>query len=133
MASHTAIIRGDRSFAHRLVASAPLGSVVEVKAPRRTADQNARLWALLTRISAAKPEGRELTPEVWKSLFMHSLDHAQRFEMALDGRGMVPVGFRSSKLTKDQFSDLFLVIEEYAARQGIDLDEPISTKGAGSA
>jgi hypothetical protein len=34
---------------------------------------------------------------------------------------MVPVGFRSSKLTKDQFSDLFLVIEEYAARNGVEL------------
>ena len=54
---------------------------------------------------------------------MHSLDHGQRFEMALDGKGMVPVGFRSSKLTKEQFSDLFAVIEEYAARHNIDLGD----------
>jgi hypothetical protein len=94
---------------------------MKVSKPTRTLDQNARLWAMLSEISAAKPEGRELTPDVWKSLFMHALDHAQRFEMALDGKGMVPVGFRSSKLTKDQFSDLFLVIEEYAARNGVEL------------
>lgn len=131
MSSHTAIIRGNREFAHRLVDCAPVGSVVTVSKPRRTVDQNSRLWAMLSKISAAKPEGRELTPDVWKSLFLHSLDHAQRFELALDGKGMVPVGFRSSKLTKDQFSDLFLVIEEYAARHGIDLDEPISTAGSG--
>jgi hypothetical protein len=119
--THTVILRGNRDFAHRIIDCAPVGSVMKVSKPTRTLDQNARLWAMLSEISAAKPEGRELTPDVWKSLFMHALDHAQRFEMALDGKGMVPVGFRSSKLTKDQFSDLFLVIEEYAARNGVEL------------
>lgn len=123
MTGHTVILRRNREFAHRMVDAAPEGSVMTVAKPRRTSDQNARMWALLSRISAAKPEGRELTPDVWKSLFLHSLDHAQRFELALDGKGMVPVGFRSSKLTKEQFSDLFLVIEEYAARHGVDLDD----------
>lgn len=123
MASHTVILRANREFAHRMVDVAPAGSVMEVSAPRRTSEQNARMWAMLTRISAAKPEGRELTPDVWKALFLHSLDHAQRFEMALDGKGMVPVGFRSSKLTKEQFSDLFAVIEEYCARHNVDIGE----------
>jgi hypothetical protein len=123
MTGHTVILRRNREFAHRMVDAAPDGSVMTVAKPRRTSDQNARMWALLSRISAAKPEGRELTPDVWKSLFLHSLDHAPRFELALDGKGMVPVGFRSSKLTKEQFSDLFLVIEEYAARHGVDLDD----------
>lgn len=123
MADHTVILRGNREFAHRIVDVAPVGSVMKVNKPRRTVDQNDRMWAMLSEISAAKPEGRELTPDVWKSLFLHSLDHAQRFELALDGRGMVPVGFRSSRLTKDQFSDLFLVIEEYAARHNIILNQ----------
>lgn len=123
MADHTVILRTHREFAHRMIDAAPVGSIMSVSKPKRSLDQNSRLWALLSRISAAKPEGRELTPDVWKSLFLHSLDHAQRFEMALDGKGMVPVGFRSSKLTKQQFSDLFLVIEEYAARHGIDLGD----------
>mgnify|MGYP000066518515 CR=1 FL=1 len=123
MASHTVILRTNRDYAHRLVDAAPVGSVMEVSAPKRTADQNKRLWSLLSLISAAKPEGRSCTPDVWKALFMHSLDHAQRFEMALDGKGMVPVGFRSSKLTKDQFSDLFAVIEEYCARHNVELGE----------
>lgn len=123
MADHTVILRTHREFAHRMIDVAPAGSVMSVSKPKRSLDQNARLWALLSRISAAKPEGRELTPDVWKSLFLHSLDHAQRFELALDSKGMVPVGFRSSKLTKQQFSDLFLVIEEYAARHGIDLGD----------
>ena len=50
-------------------------------------------------------------------------DLVQRFELALDGRGFVPIGFRSSALTKDQFQDLFAVIEEYASRHDVDLGD----------
>lgn len=115
----TLILGHDRSAAHRVIEAAPRGSVVNIKPPRRTLDQNARMWAMLSDISRAKPEGRSLTPDVWKALFLHALDHAQRFEMALDGNGMVPVGFRSSRLTKEQMSDLMQFIEEYAARHGV--------------
>jgi NinB protein len=120
--THTAIIRGNREFAHRLVDCAPVGSVIEVKAPRRTTDQNSLLWAMLSRISAAKPEGRALVPEVWKAVFMQALGHEQRFEMALDGKGFVPVGFRTSRMTKAQMADLITFIEEYAARHGVELE-----------
>jgi NinB protein len=123
MADHTAILRTDRTFAHRLVDAAPMGSVMAISKPKRTNDQNSLMWALLSEVSAAKPEGRELTPDIWKAVFMHSLDHAQRFEMALDGKGMVPVGFRSSRLTKAQLSDLIEVIHEYAARHGIQFKD----------
>ena len=106
-------------MAHKVIDAAPPGSVVNIKPPRRTTDQNAKMWAMLSDISRAKPEGRTLTPDVWKALFLHALDHAQRFEMALDGNGMVPVGFRSSKLTKEQMADLITLIEEYGARHGV--------------
>lgn len=103
--------------------SAPHGSIVNVREATRTGEQNAKLWAMLSDVSRAKPEGRELTPDVWKSLFLHSLDHAQRFEMALDGKGMVPVGFRSSRLTKQQCSDLIEMIYEYGARHGVEFSD----------
>lgn len=121
--AHTVILGRNRETAHRIIACAPAGSVLKISPPRRTLDQNSLMWSLLTEISAAKPEGRELTPDVWKSLFLHSLDHAQRFELALDGKGMVPVGFRSSKLSKDQMSDLIESIFEYGARHGIQFRE----------
>lgn len=120
---HTVILGRDRAQAHRIVDAAPAGSVLNVKPARRTIDQNSRLWAMLSEISVAKPEGRELTPDVWKALFLHALDHSQRFEMALDGQGMVPVGFRSSKLSKDQMSDLIETIYEYGARHGVLFQE----------
>lgn len=109
--------------AKRLVDVAPDNSIVKISPPTRSTEQNSKMWALLSDISRAKPEGRELTPEVWKSLFMHSLDHTVRFELALDGKGMVPVGFRSSRLTVEQMSDLIEMIYEYAARHGVELGE----------
>ena len=108
-----------RDGAKRLIELAPHGAIVNVRKASRTVEQNARMWALLSEISRAKPEGRELTPEVWKSLFMHALGHTQRFEMALDGHGVVPVGFRSSRLTKDEMSDLMEMISEYGARHNV--------------
>lgn len=122
-AGHTFHLRRNRETAHRTIDCAPDGSVMTVKPPRRTLSQNDKMWVMLTDISIAKPEGRELTPDVWKVLFMHGLDHAQRFEMALDGRGMVPVGFRSSRLSKEQMGELLEFIAEYAARHGVNLGD----------
>ena len=109
----------NRARASRWCQTAAHGSVVNVREATRSNDQNALMWVLLSDISRAKPEGRELTPDVWKSLFLHSLDHAQRFEMALDGRGMVPVGFRSSRLNRQQMSDLIEMILEYGSRHNV--------------
>jgi hypothetical protein len=108
-----------RDKAKRIVEQAPEGYVFSVSPPKRTNDQNAKMWAMLTDISLAKPEGRMLTPDVWKSLFLHALDHSIRFEPALDGNGMVPMGFRSSKLTKAQMGDLLDLIGEYGARHQV--------------
>lgn len=123
----TIILTSDyrRMEAHRLIEKVPAGAVLNIRPARRTNDQNALMWALLSQISRARPGGRECTPDVWKALFMHALDHTQRFEEALDGKGMVPVGFRSSKLTKAQFSDLIEIIHEYAARHNIPLSDEI--------
>lgn len=121
MTGQTIRLVGDtqRAFAKRLIDQAPARAVVNIKPETRTNEQNAKMWAMLSDVSRAKPDGRELTPEVWKSLFLHALGHAQRFEMALDSRGVVPVGFRSSRLTKEQMSDLIETIYEFGARHSI--------------
>lgn len=58
---HTFHLRRNRETAHRAIDCAPDGSVMTVKPPRRSLDQNALLWVWLSAISIAKPEGRELT------------------------------------------------------------------------
>lgn len=121
MTGQTVLLTSDyaRKTAAELAWKAPYGSVANYRPATRSNEQNAKMWAMLSDVSRAKPDGRELTPEVWKSLFLHALGHAQRFEMALDSRGVVPVGFRSSRLTKEQMSDLIETIYEFGARHSI--------------
>ena len=122
----TIIIRGQpqRDLAKRLIDLAPADAVVRVSEATRNLDQNARLWAMLSDVARAKPEGRHWTPEVWKSAFMHALGHQVMFCEGLDGSGPFPVGFRSSRLTVRQMADLITCVAEYGDRHGVQWSEP---------
>jgi hypothetical protein len=118
--SQIVILRGDyqRLMAHHLIDKAPVNAVVKIAPESRSTDQNAKMWAMLSDISRAKPEGRRHTPEVWKCLFMSACGHEVAFETGLDNRPF-PIGFHSSSLTKAQMSDLIEFIYEYGARHNI--------------
>ena len=125
MTGQTVILCGpsQRAFAKRLIDAAPGNAVVNVREGKRTLDQNAKMWAMLSDVSRAKPDGREHTTEVWKELFMHALGHQTQFEMGLDGQPF-PVGFRSSRLTKSQMADLITFIAEYGDTRGVRWTDP---------
>ena len=74
MTGQTVVLKGPtcRDLARQLVEVAPNGSVVNIRPARRSTDQNAKMWAMLSDVSRAKPEGRTHTPEMWKALFMHA-------------------------------------------------------------
>lgn len=109
-----------RNAAAYEVLNAPADWVVKISPRNRSLDQNARLWAMLTDVANAKPEGRHWTPETWKCAFMHLLGHQVRFCEGLDGSGPFPLGFRSSKLTVREMSDLIEIITEYGTRHGVE-------------
>lgn len=121
MAGQTIILAGpsQRAFARQLVDTAPDGAVVNIREATRNADQNAKMWAMLSDVSRAKPDGRAWTTDTWKAAFMHSLGHEVQFAEGLDGSGPFPVGFRSSHLSKRQMADLITVIAEYGDRHGV--------------
>ena len=85
--AQTVILRGDsqRAFAKALIDRAPVDAVVTIKQASRTTEQNAKMWAMLSDIARAKPEGRHWTAETWKCAFMHYLGHQVQFCMGLDG------------------------------------------------
>lgn len=122
---HTVILDNPhrRGFAKGLVDKAPNGSTITIRPPKRTVPQNDKMWAMLTDVSVAKPEGREMTPDLWKPVFMQALGHEVQFIMGLDNLPF-PVGFRSSHLSKEQMSDLIEFIYEYGARHGVRWTEP---------
>lgn len=122
----TVILRGSsqRALAKQLIERAPVDAVIRISEPTRNLDQNARMWAMLSDVSRAKPEGRHWTPETWKCAFMHVLGHQVKFCEGLDGSGPFPLGFHSSRLTVRQMADLITVIQEYGDRHGVVWTDP---------
>lgn len=125
MAGQTVILIGEsqRHFARSLIDRAPAGAVVNVRQAKRTADQNAKMWAMLSDISRAAPEERHWTTDTWKAAFMHALGHEIMWQPGLNGQPF-PAGFRTSRLDKDQMADLITMIQEYGDRHGVEWTGP---------
>lgn len=100
------------------------GMVMELRDAKRTDHQNAALWSLLGQIVKQRPahQGVQMTAETYKALFLHALGHEVQFVPTLDGTSMLPLGLRSSKLTKTEFSDLLELILAWCAAQGLTVE-----------
>ncbi len=100
-------------------------SRVTFEGPKRTSDQNSKLWALLTDIaSQTLYHGLRLKPEDYKLIFMSALNSETRIVPNLDGNGFVNLGRSTSRLSKADFSDLIELIMAYGAREGVVFSEP---------
>ena len=109
-----------RERAKRWVDALPAGTRVEFKQPKRSTDQNARLWAMLTDVATQLHwHGVKLTPDDWKLIFMDSLKREMRLAPNLDGTGFVNLGRSSSDLSKAEFSDLMELIAAFGAGHGV--------------
>jgi hypothetical protein len=116
-------LRANRETAHRIIDSAPMGSRFSVKPPRRTIPQNDKFWAVMGELAAACPQGRKLTPEQWKCVLMDALGIKATWVPALDGEGVVNTGYRSSRLSVQQMSDLIELAHSYGAQHGVQFSE----------
>ena len=96
----------EREKAARWIMQAPVNTRVEFKAPRRSLDQNAKLWACLTDVSLQVDwYGQKLSPEDWKDVFTASLRRA-RVVPGIDPGTFVPLGMRTSDMTKEEMEQL---------------------------
>lgn len=92
--------------------------VVSIGRPRRTIDQNALLWALLTDISRQVDwYGQKLTPENWKDVLTSAL-RKQKVVPGIDG-GFVVCGTSTRKMDKSQFSELIELIYAFGAEHDV--------------
>ena len=108
-----------RQRAQTLILRAPADYVVTIAEPTRTLDQNALMWSVLADIARARPDDREMTPEQWKCAFMDAAGFKPEFVPALEGNGFICLGYKSSRLTKAQFSELIECMLEFGARKGV--------------
>lgn len=122
--ARTITSRAQLETVFRHIAKLAYPYVVEWRDVRRTDDQNRLLWPLLQAFSEqAEVGGRKLTKEQLKCVFMHALGHEVEVLPTLDGKSWFPAGFRSSRLSKSEFSDLIELIYKEAAERGVVLEK----------
>jgi hypothetical protein len=116
----------DRLRAIYWINDAPVGTRVEFKASKRSTDQNARMWAMLTDVATQVAwDGAKRPTSEWKDLFMDWLPRELRTLSALDGSGrQVPLGRSTSDLSKEEMSDLMILIEQFGANHGVKFNDP---------
>ncbi len=89
-----------------------------IKEEKRSLSQNSRLWAMLTDISRQVDwYGRKLSPDDWKIMFTASL-RKQDVVPGIDS-GFVVLGLSTSKMTKQEMSDLQALMEAFGADKGV--------------
>lgn len=115
------------------VRQAPPMFTVKVAPPARTLDQNAVQWPILEAFSKqlqwpVNGQMVSLTPEEWKDVLTAAYQReAVRMALALDGKGMVMLGMRTSRMSKRQFSEYIDFLHAAAAERGIELEQACSS------
>ena len=120
-----------RAKAADWIMRAPWGTRITFQGPRRSIEQNSRMWAMLTDFSEqVEHGGRRYSPEDWKAIFLHALGQEQRYVPNLDGTGFVPIGLRSSDLSKQEMTDLIELLFAEGARRGVQWSDPAQERAA---
>lgn len=105
------------------VQNVPAGTTVEFRAPRRSLDQNNLLWSLLGQISKQVDwYGQKLSSEDWKDVLTASLRRT-RVVPGIDAGTFVPLGMRTSQMTKQEISDLLELVYAFGAERGVHFRE----------
>jgi hypothetical protein len=114
---------------NHIVSEVSAGRVLRVTVgePKRSHEQNDRMWAMLTDVSEQLEwpidgKTQRLSPEEWKDVLTAALKREQRVAMGIDG-GFVILGQRTSKMTKRELSDLMELIAAFGAEQRVVFHE----------
>lgn len=109
------------AMARKGLAAGPV--LLSLGRPRRSLDQNALLWAVLTDVSRqVEWHGQRLTKENWKDVFTAALKR-QQVVPGIDG-GFVVLGTSTSRMSKQEFSELIELIYAFGAEHGVEWSEP---------
>lgn len=113
----------DRSQITTWTRNVPVGTTVEFRAPRRSNDQNALMWSLLAQVSKSVDwYGTKLSSEDWKDVLTASLRHA-RVVPGIDPGTFVPLGMRTSQMTKEEIANLIELIYAFGAEHDVKFRE----------
>lgn len=97
---------------------------VEEAQPKRSIEQNQRMWAVLGDIASQVDwfvDGKlqRLPPEDWKEIFTAALRKHQRIAQNVDGTGFVILGARTSRMKVGEMCDLITLMEAFGAERRV--------------
>ncbi len=108
-----------RKLAAEACLTSPDGFECRIEPPRRNHEQNAKLWAMLTDISAQVDwYGKKLSTEDWKHVFSSALKKMQVVPN-FDGTGFVALGLSTSKMSKSEFAELIELIYAFGSERNV--------------
>jgi len=120
----TVYTEADRKKVTAWIWNAPAGTRVELKATKRTTDQNARMWSMLTDIATQQLwHGLKLNTNDWKLIFLNGLKHETRIVPNFAGDGFMSLGTSSSDLSKGEMSDMMELMAAWGAEHGVIFHE----------
>ncbi len=115
----------DRVRAAQWSRHAPQMTRIEFKQIKRSTEQNALMWAMLTDIAAQKEHnGRRYSADQWKAIFLHAIGKEISFLPSLDGATFIPWGNSSSDLSKAEMTALIDFMDAWCAQNGVKLHSP---------
>lgn len=104
------------------VEAAPKGYRVTVEPPKRTLDQNAKLWVLLTEIAQqVEWHGQRLEAAEWKDMATAALKQ-QKVVPGIDG-GFVVLGSSTRRMSVADMSELIEFLQAFGAERGVQSTE----------
>ncbi len=114
-----------RSNCLRALHDAPEGARVQISGPKRSGDQNAKMWAMLTDVARQLQHGgRFYDADSWKYIFLQAFGRETRFLPALDGNGFVPIPQSSSDLSAREMSDFLEFVAAEGTQRGVVFSDP---------
>lgn len=89
-----------------------------IKREKRSLDQNALFWSVLTDLSKQVDwYGNKLTPDEWKIMLTASMKQ-QKTLPGING-GFVVVGASTSQMTKDEMGELITIAHAFGDEKGV--------------
>ena len=109
------------------IEDAPDGYQVEIAEEKRSDPQNRLMWRLLQCFADQVEHcGRHYDRGTWKCILMNAFGKEIDFVPSHDGLSIVALGYRSSKLSKDEMSHFIEFIYSEGAERGVVFDrEPV--------
>lgn len=111
----------NREIAHQMIDAAADGMVLEVKASKRSLEQNRYYWAILGDISEQVVPGKAYEPSVWHQYFKQLFLPDQVVEMP-DG-GIMLTQSSTSKLTLAAFSEYIDKVVLWGSEKNVKFTE----------